>query len=164
MSRDAYAASRSRRSLRARRRRDLLLSMDKPRRSAISLCRNPETSCKMNTDRFLSGRVPTAWSIIRHSLAEATVVFCRFSFAASNDASTSRMAPIEVALRPLLRKCINAQLTATRYSQLLKLDSCRKVGNLRKSRINTSWVRSSASAKFLVICKHHARTDGRWRR
>src|SRR5262245_50504666 len=112
----------------------------------------------MNTDRLAGGSASRACMMITRSRAEGGIVFSKVDPSLSSEASLETIEFNEGMVRFWRRNCISAQLTTTRYSQVLNFDSHRNEGKLRKRRINTSCARSSASAQFRVMCQHQERT------
>src|SRR5262249_24030575 len=111
---------------------DLLLAMEQPIISAISLCSYPSTSCNTKMMRYPGGRLSMARSRLTRSMEPArTLSRARMSLRGPSSCCGSRASSSDTSGNPFLRRCISTTLTDKRCSQVENADSPRKVEILR---------------------------------
>src|SRR5215472_9486964 len=120
--------NRSRSFMRALCNCDLLLPMEQPIISAISLCSYPSISCSTKMIRYPGGRLSMARSRFTRSMEPArTLSRAPMSLRGPSSCCGSNASSSETSGNPFLRKCISTTLTESRCSQVENADSPRKV-------------------------------------
>src|SRR5437868_13730347 len=111
---------------------DLLLPMEHPIISAISLCSYPSMSCSTKMMRYPGGRFSIARSKFTRSIEPAsTLSRAPISFLGPSSCCGSSVSSNETSGNPFFLRCISTTLTESRCNQVENADSPRNVPILR---------------------------------
>src|SRR5438067_3092482 len=111
---------------------DLLLPMEHPIISAISLCSYPSMSCSTKMMRYPGGRFSIARSRLTRSIEPAsTLSRAPISFLGPSSCCGSSVSSNETSGNPFFRRCISTTFTESRCNQVENADSPRNVAILR---------------------------------